>query len=109
MGMAIPLAVTTNKPLNKKNIIRVFALFFIGFFLNLFARKFTFNHCKYFLLLYIVRILGILQRISICYGGILLTHFMTSYGEAQKRIYGFVSILACMMLYLSYMLSFSKP
>jgi predicted acyltransferase len=47
MGMAIPLAVSDNKPLKPKNIIRVFALFAIGVFLNLLARKFTFNHCKY--------------------------------------------------------------
>jgi hypothetical protein len=46
MGMAVPLAITKNKPINLKNIIRIFALFLIGVFLNLLARKFTFDHCN---------------------------------------------------------------
>ena len=46
MGMAVPLATTRSKPLRIKNIIRIVALFLIGVALNLFARKFTFDHCN---------------------------------------------------------------
>ena len=35
MGMAIPLAVSKNRPIKAKNIIRIFALFAIGLFLNI--------------------------------------------------------------------------
>ena len=34
MGVAIPLAVSKGRPIQPKNIIRVFALFFIGVLLN---------------------------------------------------------------------------
>lgn len=47
MGMAVPLAMSKNKPFRVKNIIRIIGLFAIGIFLNLLARKFTFNHCNY--------------------------------------------------------------
>ena len=43
MGMAIPLSVSKSRPLRIKNIIRIFALFAIGFFLNLLNKKFNFN------------------------------------------------------------------
>ena len=46
MGMAIPLSTTQKKPVSYRNVIRIAALFLIGVFLNLLARKFTFNHCK---------------------------------------------------------------
>jgi predicted acyltransferase len=46
MGMAVPLAMNKNNPVKIRNIIRILALFGIGVFLNLSARKFTFNHCN---------------------------------------------------------------
>lgn len=48
MGMAIPLSTTQKKPVSLRNVIRIAALFLIGVFLNLLARKFTFNHCNCF-------------------------------------------------------------
>ena len=107
MGMAIPLSITKSKPLRLKNIIRVLALFLIGVALNLFARKFTFEHCTWIIIL--VRILGILQRLSLCYGGILAIHWATNYGQMEKRIYGMVTIFAGLLLYVAYMISFDKP
>lgn len=50
MGMAIPLATTTKNPARLRNIVRILALFLIGVMLNLLARKFTFNHCIFFLI-----------------------------------------------------------
>ena len=35
MGMAIPLAVSSSRPLKPKNIFRIFALFGIGIILNI--------------------------------------------------------------------------
>ncbi len=34
MGMAVPLAVSTTKPMNFKKILRVVALFAVGLFMN---------------------------------------------------------------------------
>jgi len=42
MGMAVPLAVSEKRPARIKNIIRIIALFLIGFMLNLIGRKFDF-------------------------------------------------------------------
>lgn len=50
MGMAIPLAMSKNNPFRLRSVIRILALFAIGVFLNLSARKFTFNHCNYSLI-----------------------------------------------------------
>jgi hypothetical protein len=47
MGMAVPLAINKNNPIRFRNLFRIAALFAIGVFLNLSARKFTFNHCNY--------------------------------------------------------------
>jgi len=46
MGMAVPLAMSKNKPFSLRSILRIIGLFAIGVFLNLLVRKFTFNHCK---------------------------------------------------------------
>lgn len=40
LGMAVPLALSKNKPIRPKAIIRIFALFAIGLFLNLVDEKF---------------------------------------------------------------------
>jgi hypothetical protein len=37
MGVAIPLAVNHKKPINRKNIFRVFLLFALGLVLNVMA------------------------------------------------------------------------
>ncbi len=108
MGMATPLATTTKNPARIKNVIRIIALFLIGVFLNLLARKFTFNHCKIYCQ-FLVRILGILQRISICYAVILLLHVVTGYGEVQKRVFGFIGILSGFLIYIAYMVTFDHP
>ena len=78
MGMAIPMALTKTNPFRLRSVFRIFALFAIGVLLNLTARKFTFNHCNNHFIL--VRIMGILQRISLCYGALSIIHFATNYG-----------------------------
>lgn len=42
MGMAVPLAVTKNKPLTWRKVLRVVALFLIGIFINLMDNNFSF-------------------------------------------------------------------
>jgi hypothetical protein len=58
--------------------------------------------------LFIVRILGILQRLSVCYAIVLAIHFFTKYGNPKRRILGFVSLIAIMLTYLSFMLNFEN-
>lgn len=50
MGMAVPLAISEKRPVRAKNIIRIGALFLIGFILNLIGRKFDFETGKYFVI-----------------------------------------------------------
>ena len=50
LGMAVPLAMSKSKPFSLRSMIRILALFAIGVFLNLSARKFTFNHCNFSLI-----------------------------------------------------------
>ncbi len=50
-----------------------------------------------------------MQRLSICYAGILLVHLLTSYGEVYKRFFGFIGILSVFLIYISYMVTFDKP
>lgn len=47
MGMAVPLAMSKTNPFGLRSVVRIIALFAIGVFLNLSARKFTFNHCNF--------------------------------------------------------------
>ena len=42
MGMAVPLAVTVNKPVKLRNILRVIGLFLIGVLLYLYDGRFNF-------------------------------------------------------------------
>jgi uncharacterized membrane protein len=42
MGMAVPLAVSSKRPVRVRNILRIAGLFLIGFMLNLIGRKFEF-------------------------------------------------------------------
>jgi predicted acyltransferase len=43
MGMAVPLAISEKRPVRVRNIIRIAALFLIGFAMNIIARKFDFS------------------------------------------------------------------
>jgi hypothetical protein len=60
-------------------------------------------------ILFVVRILGILQRLSICYAVVLSIHVLTKYGNAKRRVLGYVSVIAMILIYLAYMLNFEKP
>lgn len=59
--------------------------------------------------LFIVRILGILQRLSVCYAVVLAIHVFTRYGNPKRRVLGYVSVVAMILIYLTYMLNFTKP
>ena len=47
MGMAVPLALSKNKPFRPKNLFRIVALFGIAIILALFDVKFNFNERRY--------------------------------------------------------------
>lgn len=105
MGMAIPLAVSKTRPIKTKNIVRVFALFGIGLLLNI-IEDFDFPNRTFYLIL--VRILGILQRLALCYGINLFIHWITDYGTniTRRRIAGF-TMVGFVVLYVALMLSWS--
>lgn len=105
MGLAIPLAISENRPVKPRSVIRIVGLYLIGFCLNILGRKFDFtkgNHLEY-----IVRFVGILQRLSICYGLVLLVHVITGYGKplGRKLVAFFMFGLFC--VYTALMLSFN--
>lgn len=50
MGMAVPLAVSSKRPIRLRNIIRIIGLFLIGFLLNLIGKKFDFGQGNFFLI-----------------------------------------------------------
>lgn len=107
MGTAIPLAVNKNKPLKFRNILRVILLFAIGFFLNVIGDSFNFSQSIF--LLYLVRILGILQRMSVCYGLNLFIHWFTELGTHPiKRKLCAVFMIGLVILYTALMLSWSN-
>lgn len=97
MGMAVPLAMSKSKPFRVRSILRIFGLFVIGVVLNLSARKYTFNH---------FRILGILQRLSICYGLLSLVHFVTRYGDRKYRFIGVIIAVSLGLIYITFMVPF---
>lgn len=43
MGMAVPLAMSASRPFQRKNFIRIIALFLIGMGLNLIGQGFNFS------------------------------------------------------------------
>jgi len=55
---------------------------------------------------YVVRIPGILQRLSICYLLVVFIHFITFYGEKAYRFLGFLMALSFGLIYLVFMLTF---
>lgn len=96
MGFAVPLAIRRPfKPL--RTVIRVLGLFAIGFLLNLTAREFVFDE---------VRILGVLQRISLCYIMLVGLHVATDYGNPEFRKYGVMIIAFLTATYMGLMLNF---
>lgn len=96
MGFAVPLAVRKPfKPL--RTLLRVAGLFLIGFLLNLTSHKFDFTT---------VRILGVLQRISICYIVLVGIHCITGYAEKSLRKYGAMLVVLLSALYMGLMVNF---
>jgi predicted acyltransferase len=70
MGFAVPLAIRPPiRPL--KMFSRIIGLFGIGIFLNLVSHTFHFEK---------LRIMGVLQRLSLCYLILVLLHIATKYG-----------------------------
>lgn len=55
---------------------------------------------------YLVRVMGILQRLSLCYGALCFVHVITNYGEKSYRFVGVLFCSACAMIYLTFMLTF---
>jgi predicted acyltransferase len=97
MGFAVPLAVKNPfKPL--RLTLRAIGLFLIGFLLHLLSNKFDFTT---------VRILGVLQRISLCYVMVVAIHFLTQYAREDLRKYGAMFVALMSALYMGLMLSFS--
>jgi hypothetical protein len=106
MGIAIPIATSKTRPIQRHNVIRVFLLFLIGLALNLIDNKLDFSTRKFYI--YLVRIPGILQRLAICYGLVLLIHWLTEYGtNILKRMIGALFMIGLVILYLSLVLSWS--
>ena len=106
MGMAVPLSMSPSKPFKLRNVIRILGLFAIGVLINLSARKFTFNHCK--ICDYSVRILGILQRLALCYGFLAVLHRLTNYGDKSLRFAGVLATVLAGITYLGLMLNFEN-
>lgn len=99
MGMAVPLAMSASRPFKMKNFIRIVALFVIGMALNLIDCKFDFSTWRY---------LGVLQRLSVCYGLISLLHVATSYGEKTLRVFGVLVSVCIGLVYVAGMVSFTN-
>jgi predicted acyltransferase len=97
MGMAVPLAVSPTRPVRVRNVARILGLFAIGLLLNLIGKKFDFE---------VLRILGILQRLSLCYAAILLLHIFTGYGAKYPRRLAFLFMFGLYFTYLALMISF---
>ena len=58
------------------------------------------------MLIYLVRVLGILQRLSICYGVMILLHFLTNYGNKYRRKLAGFFMFGLYVTYLAVMISF---
>lgn len=50
--------------------------------------------------------MGILQRISLCYGLLALIHWITRYGDKAYRFIGVIIALAMGLVYLVFMITF---
>ena len=96
MGVAVPLAVSSKNPIKPRTILRIIGLFVIGMLLSLINHKFNFER---------MRIMGVLQRISLSYATVVGIHCLTFYGS-RFRILGGIFVLACLALYLAFMIPF---
>jgi hypothetical protein len=56
--------------------------------------------------IYLVRIPGILQRMSICYMLVVIIHVTTRYGDKNYRYIGALIATSIGLIYLTFMLSF---
>lgn len=96
MGFAVPLAV--RKPIKPLRLtLRIAGLFLIGFILNIGESRFEFSD---------VRVLGVLQRISMCYAIVVAIHIATQYGKKHLRKYGAMFVAVMMAVYIGLMMSF---
>lgn len=96
MGFAVPLAV--RQPVKPFRLaLRIAGLFLIGFILNIGEARFEFES---------VRVLGVLQRISLCYALLVAIHIATQYGSLQLRKYGAMFVAIMLALYMGLMLGF---
>ena len=56
----------------------------------------------------LVRVLGILQRISLCYLLVVLIHFLTRYGEVNYRFIGVLIAVSLGLIYLTFLITFEN-
>ncbi len=54
----------------------------------------------------LVRVLGILQRLSLCYGLMLLCHYVTGYGSVRRRKFLGLFMFIVYIVYFVLMVSF---
>ena len=54
----------------------------------------------------LVRVLGILQRLSLCYGLMLLCHYATGYGSVRRRKFLALFMFILYIVYFTLMVSF---
>jgi len=52
--------------------------------------------------------MGILQRLSLCYGALAIIHWATNYGDKAFRYVGALFTLAFIIIYLSFMVTFEN-
>lgn len=50
--------------------------------------------------------MGILQRLSLCYGALCLLHVITNYGDRSYRFVGLLLTVICGMIYITFMMTF---
>lgn len=53
--------------------------------------------------------MGILQRLSLCYAALAAIHVLTDYGNKAYRFIGALITLGCLMTYTAFMVTFTKP
>lgn len=101
MGIAIPLSIKHSNPIKLNNVKRIIKLFCLGVIINLFFLRLN---CA------AVRPMGILQRLSICYGIVLFVHWLSDYGTniLRRNILG-IMMFALVPLHTYLMLTWEDP
>lgn len=56
----------------------------------------------------VVRVMGILQRISLCYCAVSIIHAVTNYGDRAYRYIGALVVLGCALIYVTFMITFQN-